>query len=102
MVKNLPANAGDLRDAGSIPGLGRPAGEGNGTAPQYSCLKNSMSRGAWWVTVQRATKSWTRLSTRTSENTSCLYLCTLLPFFKTWFLIYSLLAIVKLLFEEHK
>ena len=63
MVKNLPANAGDIRDAGSIPGLGRSAGEGNGTAPQYSCLKNSMSRGAWWATVQGATKSWTRLST---------------------------------------
>ena len=68
MVKNLPVNAGDARDAGSIPGLGRSAGEGNGTAPQYSCLKNSMSRGAWWATVQGATKSWTRLSTHRMET----------------------------------
>ena len=59
MVKNLPASAGDIRDAGSIPGLGRSPGKGNGTAPQYSCLKNSMGREAWWATVQGATKSWT-------------------------------------------
>ena len=48
MVKNPPANA---RDAGSIPRLGRSPGEGNGNPPQYSCLENSMDRGAWWATV---------------------------------------------------
>ena len=48
MVKNLPANAGDM---GSIPGLGRSPGEGNGNPLQYFCLENSMDRGAWWATV---------------------------------------------------
>ena len=47
-IKNLPANAGDV---GSIPGLGRSSGEGNGHPLQYSCLGNSMDRGAWWTTV---------------------------------------------------
>ena len=46
-VKNLPANAGDERDVGLIPGLGRSPGEGNGNPFQYSCLENSMDRGAW-------------------------------------------------------
>ena len=47
MVKNLPANAGDRRDTGSIPGLGRSPGEGNGHPLQYPCLENPMERGAW-------------------------------------------------------
>ena len=51
MVKNLPANAGDLRDVGSIPGSGRSPGEGNGNPLQYSCLGNPRDRGAWWATV---------------------------------------------------
>ena len=59
MVKNLPANAGDM---GLIPGSGRSPGEVNGNPLQYSCLENSMDRGAWWATVQRVTKSRTRLS----------------------------------------
>ena len=46
-VKNLPANAGDIRDVGSIPGLGRSTGGGNGNPLQYSCLENSTVRGAW-------------------------------------------------------
>ena len=46
-VKNLPANAGDVRDMGSVPGLGRPPGGGNGNSLQYSCLENPMDRGAW-------------------------------------------------------
>ena len=62
VVKNLPANAGDIRDAGSIPGLGRSPGGGNGNTLQYSCLDNLMNRGAWWATVHRVAKSWTRLS----------------------------------------
>ena len=45
-MENLPANAGDIRDSGVIPGLGRSPGEGNGNALQYSCLENSMKRGA--------------------------------------------------------
>ena len=61
VVKNLPANAGDIRDTGLIPGLGRSSGEGNGTLLQSSCLENPMDRGAWMFTVHRVAKSWTRL-----------------------------------------
>ena len=49
--KNLPANAWDPGDLGSIPGLGRSPGEGNGNLLQYSCLGNPMDRGAWWATI---------------------------------------------------
>ena len=61
VIKNPPANAGDIRDTGSIPGSGRSPGGGHGNALQYSCLENSMGRGAWWATVPRAAKSWTGL-----------------------------------------
>ena len=47
MVKNLTANAGELRDAGTIPGSGRSPGGGNGNPLQYSCLENPMNREAW-------------------------------------------------------
>ena len=56
MVKNPPASAGDVRDVGSIPGLGRSPGD-----PQYSCLENLMDRGAWWTMVHSVTNSQTRL-----------------------------------------
>ena len=56
VVKNLPANEGDERDAGWIPELGRCLGRGNGTPLQYSCLENSMDRGAWWATVHGVTQ----------------------------------------------
>ena len=62
MVKNLPTNTGDIRDASSIPGLGRSPGGGNGNPLQYSYLENPMDRGAWQATVHGVTKSWTRLS----------------------------------------
>ena len=61
MVKNLPASAGDIRDVGSIPGLGRSPGAGHGNPLQYSCLENPMDRGAWRATVHRVAKSRTRL-----------------------------------------
>ena len=51
MVKNLPANAGNVRDTGSIPELGRSPGGGNGNPLQCSCLENPMDRGAWQATV---------------------------------------------------
>ena len=54
VVKSLPANAGD---SGSIPGLGRSSGEGNGNPFQYSCLGNPTDRGAWWATVHGVTES---------------------------------------------
>ena len=64
VVKNLPANAGDIRDVSLIPGSGRSPGEGNGNLLQYSCLENPTDRGAWRATVHRVTKCWTRLSTQ--------------------------------------
>ena len=51
VVKNLPVNAGDMRDEGLIPGLERPPGEVNDNPLQYPCLGNPTERGAWWVTV---------------------------------------------------
>ena len=63
VIKNPPANAGSARDVGLIPGLGRSPGKGNGNPLQYSCLENSMDRGAWWATVHGDAKSQTRLST---------------------------------------
>ena len=62
VVKNLPANAGDARDVGSVPGLGRYPVEGNGKPLQYPCLGNPRYRGAWWATVHGITMSWTELS----------------------------------------
>ena len=53
VVKNLQANAGDVRDVDSIPGLGRSPGGGNGIPLQYSCLKNPVDRGTWWAIVHR-------------------------------------------------
>ena len=61
MVKNLPANAEDAGDSGSILGLGRSPGGRNGNPLQYSCLENPTDRGAWGATVHGITKSWTCL-----------------------------------------
>ena len=89
VVKNPPAEAGDLRDASLIPGsgrspkrlrfdpgLGRSPGEGNGNSLQYSCLENPMERVAWWATVRGVAKSWTRLkqlSTHAERNKNIYY-----------------------------
>ena len=67
MVKNLPANAGDLRDAGLIPETGRSLGEGYGDPLRYSCLENSMAGGAWQATAhgsQRIKKKKKKDTTR--------------------------------------
>ena len=61
VVKNLPANAGDIRDMSLIPGLGRSSGEGHGNPLHYSCLENPMDRGAWLAMVHIFAKSQTRL-----------------------------------------
>ena len=61
VVKNLPANAGDTRNLGSVPGLGRSPGAGNGNPLQHSCLESSMDRGAWQATVHGVAKSQTGL-----------------------------------------
>ena len=60
-VKRLPANTGDLRDAGSVPGSGRSPEGGHNNPLQYPCLENPMGRGAWWATVHRVSKIQTRL-----------------------------------------
>ena len=62
VVKNLLANAGDVRDAGSIPGWGRSHGGGHGDPLQYPCLENPMDRGAWWATIHGVAKSWTQVN----------------------------------------
>ena len=72
VVKNMTSNVGDARDLGSIPGLGRLPGEGNGNPLQYSYLENSVDRRAWWATVHGVTKSHIELSTRTHTRTHTL------------------------------
>ena len=62
MAKNLPANAGDIRDLGSVPGLGISSGGGPGNPLQYSCLENPLDRGTWLATVHTVAKSWTNYS----------------------------------------
>ena len=75
MVENPPARAEDTRDMGSLPGLGRSPGGRNGYPLQYSCLENSMDRGAWQATVHGVAKSQTRLNTHTHTHTHvCIYL----------------------------
>ena len=61
VAKNLPANAADIRDLGSVPGLGISSGGGHGSPLQYSCLESPLDRGTWRATVHRVAKSWTRL-----------------------------------------
>ena len=65
MVKNPPANSGE---AGSIPGSGRPPGEGNGNPLQYSCLKNSMDRGVWWAIVHGCKRTGHNLKTKQQKQ----------------------------------
>jgi len=62
LVKNLPANAGDVRDAGLIPGMKRSPGGGHGNPLQYSCLENPMDRGAWWATVHGSQRGMTEVT----------------------------------------
>ena len=57
VVKKIPASTVDVRDTGSIPGLGRSPGEGHSNPLQYSCLENPMDRGAWHAIIHRVTQS---------------------------------------------
>ena len=68
MVKNPPAKAGDMRDAGSIPASGRFPGEGNGNLLQYSCLGNPMDRGAQWATGHRVARVGHNLATKQKQQ----------------------------------
>ena len=61
LVKNPPANARNVRDVGSVPGLGRSPGDGHGDPLKYSCLENSMYRGAWQATDHGVPKNQTQL-----------------------------------------
>ena len=67
VVKNLPTDAGDVRDVDLIPGLGRSPGGGHGHPLQYSCLENPVGRGAWQATVHRVTKGQTCLKRLSSS-----------------------------------
>ena len=74
VVKNLPVKAGDIRDMGSIPGLGRFPGGGNGNPLQYSCLENLWTeepKDSWWATVHRVTKSWTEATQHACMVVTC-------------------------------
>ena len=76
VVKNLSASARDIKDLGSIPGLGRSPGIGKGNSLQPFCLVSSMDRGAWWATVYGVTKSQTWLSDKMcAKSLSCVQLC---------------------------
>ena len=86
-AKYLPANAGDRRDVGSIPGLGRSPGGGNSNLLQYSCLDNFMDRGAWWATVHGVEKELDTtegLSTKCTLWLSDMYVCSGLYFLLLW------------------
>ena len=78
MVKNLPANAGDIRNARLIPGSGRFPGGGHGNPLQYSGLEKPMDRGAWWATVHRAAKSWTQLKRISTDTHLSIQSCKML------------------------
>ena len=69
MVENLPANAGDIRDEGSISGSGRCPEGGHGNPLQYSCLENPMDRGIWPATVHRVAKSRPQLKRLSTQHT---------------------------------
>ena len=107
MVKNPPANAGDMRDTGSIPGLGRCPGERNGNPLQYSCLENPIDRGTWWATQsmgsQRVRHDWSDLAVYSIDHVYlsipvfqfilfpplphwCSYICSLPLCLYFWFL----------------
>ena len=73
LVKNLPANAGDIRDMGSVLGFGRSPGGRHGNLLQYSCLESPIDRGAWQATVHRVAKSWTRLKQLSMQITESVY-----------------------------
>ena len=68
VVKNPSDNVGDIRDASSIPGLGRSPGGGHGNPLQYSYLENPIDRGVWWATVHGIAKSWTQLKPLSTQS----------------------------------
>ena len=75
MLKNLPANAGDIRYVDLIPRSGRSPGGGHGNLLQYFRLENLMGRGTWWAMIHRVSKSQTQLKQLRTHTLSCLILC---------------------------
>ena len=75
VLKNLPVKAGDIRDASSIPGLGRYPGEGHSNPLQYSCLENPRDSGAWWAAVYGVAQSQTRLKQLSSSSSRRYHMC---------------------------
>ena len=85
VVKNLPANGGDVRTAGLIPGSGDPLEEaGHGNPLQYSCLENPMDRGAWWAIVHGVAKSRTQLKRLSTHTHTWSYPCGYLDSYDLW------------------
>ena len=82
VVKNLPANAGVVKETGLIPESGRSPGEGHGKPLRYSCLENPMDRGAWRATVRRVVQSWTGLKWRS------MHACTFPEYSRVWSMLY--------------
>ena len=78
MLMGFPGGSASKEPLGSIPGLGRSPGKGNGNTPQYSCLGNPMDRGAWQATVHGVTKRWTQLSAHAHTQT-CLWDASFFP-----------------------
>ena len=74
-VKSPSASAGDIRNAGSVPGLGRSPAEGHSNPLQYSSLENSMDRGAWQATVYRVAKSQTRMKWLNTHTHTHIHWC---------------------------
>ena len=89
MVKNLPANAGNIRDAGLISGLGRSPGGGNGHPLHCSCLKNPVDRGTWQITVHWVAKNWTWLKWLSTHAKECIHhnLKTLVLWHSSFFIV---------------
>ena len=73
VVKNLPANVGDVKDASLVPGSGKFSRGGHGRLLQYSCLENPLDRGAWRATVHRVTQSGTQLKRLSTALNKILY-----------------------------
>ena len=87
VIRNLPANVGDIRNVGSVPGLGRSPGGGHGNPLWYSCLENPMDRRAWWAVVHGVAKDWTWLRQPRKHSHACccmtILLCQWFPVYKT-------------------
>ena len=80
MVKTLPTDAGDARDVGQIPELGRSPGEGNGNSLQYSCLQNPIDRGSWQATVNGVAESptrWVQMHDAMINDVEHIFMCLL-------------------------